>query len=67
MKILMEIFTQLYFLIWVTQWQVISKFITCLVKIDIRYKSDVLKAKLTTEERPIVKEGGKGSLSVSHN
>ena len=41
------------------QWQVISKFITCLVKLYIRCKSDVLKAKQSKDRAKTGRKGRK--------
>ena len=41
------------------QWQVISKFITCLVKLYTRCKSDVLKAKQSKDQAKTGRKGRK--------
>ena len=41
------------------QWQVISKFITCIVKLYIRCKSDVLKAKHSKDRAKTGRKGRK--------
>ena len=46
------------------EWQVIAKFITCLVKPYIRCKTDIVKAKYSKDQAKLREMGGKGRIVV---